>query len=491
VRGPGLNWKVILPVITAACAALLVGMVAPLVIAFIDGEGNALGFIVAMALAAATGIAALIRSRRLPSRVFRPRDGFVAVVAVWIVAAVIGGVPFLVDATLETPTSAFFESMSGFTTTGATMIADVEAAPRAILLWRSISQWLGGVGIVVLVVAIAPATGLASQRFFFAETSGITPDRLTPRIASTAKIIWGIYAALTLAAVIAYFVVGMSVFDAVNHGMTTLATGGFSTRNASIASFDSTAIDITAIAFMVLGGVNFAFYWRLLRGGVGPGPQLAEVRTFLIVLAAVSGLVAVSLVAAGNLTGAGESALASTFAVVSLMTTTGFTTVDFDLWNDFARSLLLGVMFIGGCAGSTAGGMKVIRVMLLAKSIGHEVRGQFQPQAVRVLRLPGRGFSVDTRRNLLGFVSIYLIGAAVSTLVMTALGVDLLTSFSSVAATLNVVGPGLGDAGALENYSALPDGGLWLLSLLMLMGRLEIFTVLVLLVPAFWRRSGN
>ncbi|MGH2945506.1 MAG: TrkH family potassium uptake protein, partial [Solirubrobacteraceae bacterium] len=438
------------------------------------------------AVSVALGAAGVASGRRLKSMPLRARDGFLAVTLAWLVAAMVGAVPYLLHGTFERPVDAFFESMSGFTTTGATLLDRIEPEPDAILLWRSMSQWLGGVGIVVLVVAIAPATGLASQRVFYAETSGVTADRLTPRIADTAKIIWGIYLALTALGFLAYLLAGMGAFDAVNHIFTTLATGGFSTRTASIAAFDSLAVELVAIVFMTLGGINFAFYWRALRGG-RLWPQLAEVRAYLVILVIATAAVTISLAVSDEGVGVSRALRDSGFAVVSLTTTTGYTTADFDQWHDFARLLLLALMFVGGCAGSTAGGMKVIRVVLLGKAAGQEVQRQLQPKAVQVLRVRGKVFSEEVRRGVLGFFMLYVTVFLAGTLVMAALGLDSITAVSSVIATLNVIGPGLGEVGAAENYAAVPEGGRWFLSALMLIGRLEVFTVLVLLTPAFWR----
>ena len=264
------------------------------------------------------------------------------------------------------------------------------------LLWRSLTNLLGGVGIVVLVVAVAPATGLASQRVFAAESSGPGNERITPRIADTAKIIVGIYVVLSALALLAYVAAGMGVFDAVNHAFATLATSGYSTRTASLGAFDSLAIELVAIVFMVLGGVNMAFYWRALRGE-RLWPQLAEVRAYLSFLAVGVALVTASLVIAGDASGPLQALRYGSFAVVSMMTGTGFVTADFDGWNDFARLGLLALMFVGGCAGSTSGGMKVIRVMLLGKTALQEAQRQLQPKAVQVLRMPARACSQRTR----------------------------------------------------------------------------------------------
>lgn len=479
--GPALNWQLIAPVVSGALLAVGLGLAACFAVAAAGGDGGALAFgVPAAAVLPAAGLG-LLSARHVEEMPLRPRDGFLAVTLAWVTAAAVGAVPFLLEGTFDRPVDAFFESMSGFTTTGSTLIDEIEAEPDAVLLWRSLSQWLGGVGIVVLVVAIAPATGLARQRVFYAETSGISAERLTPRIADTAKIIWGIYLGLTGAGFVAYVLAGMTPWDAVNHIFTTLATGGFSTRTASIAAFDSLAIELVAIAFMTAAGVNFAFYWRAVKGA-GLWPQFAEVRVYLAILAGSIAAVALSLDLSAD-GGLREAA----FTVTSVMTNTGYTTADFDGWNDYSRSHLLLVMFVGGCAGSTAGGLKVIRVMLLAKTARQEVQRQLQPTAVQVLRVRGRVFSDELRRGVLGFAALYATVAIAGTLAMTAAGLDLVSGLSSVAATLNLVGPGLGEVGASENFASVPQGGLWILSALMLIGRLEVFTVLVLLTPAFWR----
>ncbi|NLT05569.1 MAG: TrkH family potassium uptake protein [Solirubrobacterales bacterium] len=489
--GPDLNWQLILPVICGTLLAVGAGLVAAFAVALAaGGEGSeliAFGATAAVVLPlSALGVAT---ARNLETVPLRPRDGFFAVTAAWVAAAVVGAIPFLIAGTFDRPIDALFESMSGFTTTGATVIDDVSGQPDAILFWRSVSQWIGGVGIVVLVVAIAPATGLASQRVFYAETSGITADRLTPRIADTAKILWGIYLVLTAAGFLAYVLAGMGPFDAINHVMTSVATGGFSTETASIQAFDSLAIELVAIVLMVLAGINFAFYWRALRGS-SIWPQAAEVRAYLAVMAVSVAAVTVALALSEHPGTIPQQLREAGFSVVTVMTGTGYTTVDFDGFNESARSYLLLLMFVGGCAGSTSGGIKVIRLMLLAKAGGQEVQRQLRPKAVQVLRTRGRVFSEELRRGVLGFFFVYMAVTAAGTLAMVLSGLDGPSALSSVAATLNLVGPGLGEVGATDNYGAVSQGGRVVLAFLMLAGRLEVFTVLVLLTPAFWRPAS-
>lgn len=484
--GPQLNWRLIVPILAAVLLAVSLAMAVCFAAALIAGDGAALAFGAPAAIGVPLALVSLRSARFLRSMPLRPRDGFFAVTMAWVLAAAVGMAPFLLHGTFDRPVDAFFESMSGFTTTGATLLDDIEGQPHAILLWRSLSQWLGGVGIVVLVVAIAPATGLAT-RLFAAETSRLT-DRLTPRIADTAKIIWGIYLVLTGGALVAYVLAGMGVFDALNHGMTTVATGGFSTRDDSLGAYRSTPIEIVAIVFMLAGGVNFAFYWRAMRGQ-NLWPQAAEVRAYFVIVVAATLVLTLTLLAADASRGFGLELRDAAFSATSIMTSTGYTTADFDTWNDTARWLLLMLMFVGGCAGSTSGGMKVIRVMLLGKTASQEVQRQLQPRAVQVLRTRRRVFGEDIRRSVLGLFLLYAALAAATTFALLICGMDLLSATSGAISAVNIVGPAFGELGAADNYTALPDAGRWILSVVMLAGRLEIFTVLVLLTPAFWRPS--
>lgn len=472
--------------LTGAGAGMLL-----VVVLSLFGDGRELGIFLGVGLAVTLlGLAALqlssARDRRAAS--LQPYLGFLAVTLAWLAAAVAGSIPLLLAGTFSSPIDAFFEAMSGFTTTGATLIEDFDQ-PDAIFWWRSMMQYLGGIGIVVLVVAIAPVSGTGIQRAFYAEVSGVTADRLTPRIIDTAKILAGIYGVLTVAAFVAYEIAGMTPFEALNHTMTSVATGGFSTQADSIAGFGSLPVELVALVVMVLAGVNFAFYWRAIKGG-DLMPQAAEVRTYLTILLGAVLVVTASLLLAGDVEGVAESLRESAFSVTTIMTGTGYVTADFDGWNDFARVLIVMLMFTGACAGSTCGGMKVIRVSLLFKAARQEVDRQLRPNAVQVLRLGGRPFSEQVRRAVLGFFLLYVIVYAFGSLAMAATGVDPITSISASATTLNIVGPGLGEIGATDSFAAIPAGGRLVGALLMLTGRLEIFTVVALLAPLFGARRA-
>jgi trk system potassium uptake protein TrkH len=482
--GRGLPAWLVLPalVVGGTLVACGIGMLVCAGVGFV-GDGRE---VVALAVpGAATLVVGVLMvghtGRWAPSTLtIRPVNGFAAVTFAWVAAAAVGAIPLLAAGTFSSPLDAYFEAMSGFTTTGSTLLEEMEVEPDAVLFWRSTMQLLGGVGIVVLVVAVAPVSFTGMQRAFYAEASGVTAERLTPRIVDTAKIIASIYAALTLACGVGYAIAGMGAFDAVNHAFTTVATGGFSPRTASIGFFDSVAIETIAMVFMVAGAINFAFYWRAIRGGPLM-PQLSEVRAYLAILLLSIAAVTLSLVLADDAGNVADSLRQSAFSVVTVATDTGYVTADFDLFNDFARIGLVVLMVIGGCAGSTAGGIKVIRALLLAKSGWQEVNRQVQPSAIQVLRLGGRPFSEEIRRAVFAFFLVYVLTFLTGTLAFGASGLDPVTAISGTAATLNMVGPGLEEVGAHESFEAFSPFARAVGATLMLIGRLEIFTVVALL----------
>jgi len=463
-----------------------VGMVVCALIGFSDGEAGP-QFAISGGGCVAVGTLLLWASMsgHQAGLTVRPATGFLAVFLAWVIGSAAGAIPLLAAGVFSSPLDAYFEAVSGFTTGGATLLPDVEAQPDAVLAWRSTMQWLGGIGIIVLVVAVAPVTGPGIQRVFYAETTATISDRLTPRIIDTAKIIAGIYLVLTSSAAIAYLLAGMGPFDAVNHAMTTLATGGFSTRNRSIGSFDSVAIELVVILFMLIGGINLAFYWRVIRGKQ-LRPQSSEVLAFFGIVAGTSAAVAVSFWLAGA-AGDGEGTLDAVFGMTSVISSTGYATTDFNEWNSFARTTILVAMFIGACAGSTAGGLKVIRVMLLGKAALQELQLQLRPNAVRVLRVGGHVYSEGVRRAVLGFFLIYVLVYAAGVVMMAASGLEPLTAISAASASLNVIGIGFGEIGAFDNFEILNPFARVVSCVLMIAGRLEVFTVVALLA-AFYER---
>ncbi|MEM7563201.1 MAG: TrkH family potassium uptake protein [Pseudomonadota bacterium] len=419
----------------------------------------------------------------------RLRDGFLVVVLFWTVLGVAGGLPLYLSGVYDISiTDAVFESISGLTTTGATVIVGIDQLPHSILIYRQELQWLGGMGIIVLAVAVLPMLGVGGMQLFRAETPGPVKDtKLTPRITETAKALWYIYLGLTVSCCLAYWVAGMSLFDAVSHSFSTVAIGGFSTHDASIGYFDSTAIELVAIVFMLLSGVNFAIHFTAFRNrSLNPYRRDAEFRTYVAVLFVVSLITIGYLQASETFESTAESIIEGLFHVVSIGTTTGFTTAEYYAWPGFLPVLLLYVSFIGGCSGSTGGGIKVIRILLLVKQGIRELKRLIHPNAQIAVKIGKKALPEKVLEAVWGFFAAYFAISALMILMLMATGLDQETAFSAVAACLNNLGPGLGDVG--QNFASINDPAKWILCLAMLLGRLEIFTLLVLFTPGFWKK---
>ena len=414
------------------------------------------------------------------------RDGVGIVTFGWLLTVLLGALPFLLCGAIQDPIGALFESVSGFTTTGSSVITDVEAAPRGILLWRAVTHFLGGMGILVLCVAVIPFLGVGGMQIYRAEMAGPSKDRLTPRIASTAKLLWGVYVLLNLSLIVLLRWFGMDWFDSVCHAFATIATGGFSTRNVSIAAYQSTTIESVLILFMFLSGMSFALHLRFLRGQFTCHFRDAETRLYaLIIVAAVLTIVVDRWT---DWSQAMPSAHHALFTVVSIITTTGFSTADFDTWPALSKLVLLGLMVVGGCAGSTAGGLKNIRLLVLFRQMVREVRRFLQPQAVYQVKVGRQLVESDIVSTITAFFFIFMATFVGASGVMAYLTRDLAVAVSSVAASLGNVGPGFGSVGPLMNYAAVPGLGKVVLIVCMLLGRLELYTLLVLLMPSFWKR---
>jgi trk system potassium uptake protein len=413
------------------------------------------------------------------------REAFVTVTLAWTTLALAGTLPYLLSGAIPDPARAFFESMSGFTTTGSTVLADIEAVQPGILLWRSATQWLGGMGIIVLGVAILPYLGVGGMQLFRLEAPGPTADRLQPRIRETAKLLWVVYGALTVVVGALYLVGGMSVYDAVNHALTTMPTGGFSTRGASIGAF-SPFIQWVCIVFMYLAGTSFTLHYRTLQRGPGAYLRDTEWRLYTGIIAA--GTVGVLLLTLDRGVAAEQLVRDALFQVVSIVTTTGYGTSDFALWAPGAQLLLFLLFFVGGMAGSTAGGMKMVRVLLVLKHSWLEIRKQLHPRAVFIPKIAGKPVREHVMLNVLGFVLIYMLLFGVGAVAMASFGLSLPAAAGAAATAIGNVGPGLAEVGPVAHFGGLPWQGHLVLAFLMLVGRLEIYTVLLLFHPALWRR---
>jgi trk system potassium uptake protein TrkH len=465
-----------------------IALMPPIAAGLIYGDGAILPFVEAFGLTLGFGFLLYLPVRK-HRKELRLRDGFLVVVLFWTVLGIAGGLPIYLSGVYDISiTDAVFESISGITTTGATVIVGIDNLPHSLLLYRQELQWLGGMGIIVLAVAVLPMLGVGGMQLFRAETPGPVKDtKLTPRITETAKALWYIYLGLTVACCLAYWLAGMSFFDAMSHSFSTVAIGGFSTHDASIGYFDSTAIQFIAIVFMLLSGINFAIHFIAFRHrSLKPYQRDAEFRTYILVLFIVSIITIGYLQFMHTFDSTTESIIEGLFQVVSIGTTTGFTTAEYYSWPGFLPVLLLYVSFIGGCSGSTGGGIKVIRILLLVKQGVRELRRLVHPNAEFPVKIGKKAMPEKVIEAVWGFFAAYFAISALMILLLMATGLNQETAFSAVAACLNNLGPGLGDVG--RNFSSINDPAKWILCMAMLLGRLEIFTLLVLFTPAFWKK---
>lgn len=432
------------------------------------------------------GILLWVTNKELDQNSIGKREGYIVVSMAWVIISLFGAIPFMLSGVTDNYTDAFFETISGFTTTGSTIFKDIEAIPKGILFWRSMTHWIGGMGIIVLSLAILPILGIGGMQLFIAEVPGVTPDKLHPRITQTAKQLWYIYVALTLIQTILLALGGMNLFDSLCHAFGTMATGGFSTKNDSVAGF-SPYIQYVIILFMAIAGISFTLHYFALKGQFKKVIKNEELKLYLMII-----LVSTVLIAGGLIFISGirtEKAFRdSLFHVVSIITTTGFISDNYLLWPYFTWFLLFLLMFTGGCAGSTGGGIKIVRILLLFKNSSMELKRIVHPQAILPVRLNGKAISQNIIFNVLAFFVIYIIIFVLGSLIMTMMGLEFESAVGSVASSLGNIGPGLGITGPVENYSVIPVAGKWFLSFCMLLGRLELFTVLILFSASFWKR---
>jgi trk system potassium uptake protein TrkH len=417
----------------------------------------------------------------------RKRDGYLIVTFGWLTMSLTGSLPYVFSGAIPYYTDAFFETISGYTTTGASILTDIESLPKGILFWRSLTQWIGGMGIIVLAVAILPILGIGGMQLFVAEAPGISPDKLKPRIRETAIRLWLIYLILTSVELILLWLGGMSFFDAINHSLTTMATGGFSTKNSSIAHFTNPFIHYVIIVFMFLAGTNFTLTYFGLHGYVKKIWKNEEFRFYSIFILIFGILIALAVmkITSDNFETAFRGSL---FMVVSIVSTTGYVTLDYTGINSLITVVFFMLMFIGASAGSTAGGVKIIRHVILVKNTLLELQRLIHPNAVLPVRLNNKAVSRDITFNVLAFMIIYFMVFALGSVIMSLLGVDFITALGSVATSVGNIGPGIGSVGPVNNFAHIPYSGKWFLSFLMLLGRLELFTVLILFTPYFWRK---
>lgn len=480
-----MNYKMILKSLGAVLFIEAACMIPSLAVAIIYAQGDAMAFLLTIVILAAAG--AILNSIKPETNEIYARDGFAIVSLAWIFVSLFGALPFLFSGVTNSFIDALFETISGFTTTGSTVFTDIESLPRGILFWRSFTHWMGGMGVLVLALAVLPSAKANTLHIMKAESPGPDPEKLVPKIGQTAKILYMIYIAMTLVEIILLLIAGMPLFDALLNSFGTAGTGGFSIKNLSIESYHNLSFEIIIAVFMFLFGVNFTLYYQSLRGNIRSALKDGELHFYFgVVVTAI-------LVIAFNITGSvygsfGEALRYSSFQVSSIITTTGYSSTDFNLWPTLSKSILVLLMFIGASAGSTGGGIKCIRILVLLKVIKREVNKIIHPRSVCTVRVNGKAVDEEKLSGIMAFFAAYIIIFVVAVILVSLDNKDIVSTFTAVAATMNNIGPGLEIVGPAGNFSSLSDLSKAVCSFCMIVGRLEIYPVLVLFSPMFWKK---
>ncbi len=483
-----MNPRLVYKIISYLLLIVSVFMLIPSGIAFAQNEtAELIGFIIAIAASLLNFIIMAVITFKKDNGSLSQKDGFLFVTLSWTAVSIIGALPYFISGAIPSFTDSVFETMSGFTTTGASILSEIESLPDSILFWRSLTHWLGGMGIVVLTVAVLPLLGIGGLQLIKAEAPGPTVDKITPRITETAKILWLIYTGLTILQTMLLMFGGMSLFDSLTHTFGTLATGGFSTKNSSVGSFNSAYIDYVITIFMLLAGINFNLHFRFMSGKYRGILRDSELKAYLAIFAGSTILITIDLIINNSRTIADALRYAG-FQAASIMTTTGYATADFERWPALSQTILFVLMFIGGCSGSTGGGIKVIRIITLLKQGLNEMKFLLHPRGIFTLRINGHPVKKNIVYAISGFFFLYILMLLITTIVAASSGSDLVTSFTSALATLGNIGPGLGMVGPTENFGFYPLYVKWFFCFAMLVGRLELYTVLIIFTMTFWRR---
>lgn len=450
-------------------------------------DDDILSLILSGSVTCITGLTAWLLTRKSDKADVGKREGYLIVTLGWILMSAFGALPFVVHGSIPSYTDAYFETMSGFTTTGASILKIVEVLPHGLMFWRSMTHWIGGMGIIVLSLAILPLLGIGGMQLYQAEVAGPTKDKLHPRVRETAKRLWAIYFILTSAQVVLLLIGGMNLFDSLCHSFGTLATGGFSTKTQSVAFYNSAYIEYVILIFMFIGGTNFTLHYLALHGKFNSYFKDDEFKFyFTLIIVTVVALTVYLIIANG--TPVEKTFRNVAFSILSILTSTGFATADYELWAPFSSMFFLIVLLLGACAGSTSGGVKMIRYQLLLKNSVAEAKRLLHPNAIIPVRHNGKAVPNEILAKVSAFVLTYLAIFVLGSLVLTMTGLDIKTSLGSVAACMANIGPGLGMTGPAGNYADVAVFGKWLLSFLMLLGRLELFTVLIIFTPYFWKK---
>ncbi|WP_462136864.1 TrkH family potassium uptake protein [Candidatus Mycalebacterium sp.] len=485
-----MNFRFCLNILGSFIRILGLLMLIPAACSLIYGEDDLFALVSSAAIIFVFGFVLILATRgKGKTDEIERRDGFLIAVLFWVSASLLGSIPYLLYGVFPNPVDALFESTAGFTTTGASVIHDIEVLPHGILLWRNLSQWLGGMGIVVLAIAVLPRLSIGGGRLMALEAPGPTTERLTPRIAETAKNIWLVYVALSVLLAIILALSGMSVFDSITHSFSTMSTGGFSPNNMSIGHYGSPLIEAVITVFMFIAGINFVVHYLLMKGKFRDALKGKELKFYFLFMAVMTVIVCINLNGTGTFDSLGESFRYAAFQVVSIGTTTGYSSADFGSWPALSTFLLIILMVAGGCSGSTSGAVKQSRILVMAAKCYRELRKLIYPSMVSPVRFDGKPLEEAVVSNVASFLLLYAFGIIIGTGLITSLeNISLLAAFSATVSAIGNVGPGFGALGPSENYAALADSTKGVLSLLMITGRLELYTILVLFIPDFWRR---
>ncbi len=482
-----MNFSKIFRIIGILVFFLGLAMLAPLIVSLIYSDGSQLPFLYSLVIASGSGAILFLLTRVDDYTFLNHKEGMAIVTLSWLGAGLFGCLPFLFSGSIGNITDAYFESISGFTTTGASILNDIESLPEAVLFWRSQIQWMGGMGIILLSIAILPVLRVGGMQLYKAEIPSPVVDKLQPRITETARILWKVYLFITIIEIGLLYIGGMSLFNSICHAFCTMPTGGFSTLNGSIGQFNSAYFDTVIIIFMIIAGINFSLHFKFLKGDFKAFGKDSEWRAFIAILAVFTILVTINI--HGSVYPSLDQAFRrAAFQVASIITTTGFVTSDYTQWPAMSQIILFLCMFIGAMGGSTGGAIKIIRVVLLIKHGYHELFRLIHPHAVRSIKLGGKAIPSDVLSSIWGFFILYLLLFIFCVIILSFMGLDITTAFASVAATIGNVGPGFGMVGPVGNYLSIPCLGKWVLILCMILGRLEIYTVIILLVPAYWQK---
>jgi len=483
-----MRWRFIARIIGILLIFLGLSMIAPLLVSFYYKDLAHNNFLRSMGITMVTGLILIIGSKKRGSDDYiNKKEGMATVALAWIGIGLFGALPFYFGPEFINFTDAFFESVSGFTTTGSSVMTNIEGATKSIVFWRSFIQWLGGMGIIVLSLAILPFLGVGGIQLYKAEVPSPVPDKLTPRLTDSAKILWAVYAVFTLVEIIFLLGGGMPLFEASCHAFTTMPTGGFSPKNASIAHYNSAYFDYVIVVFMILAGINFSLHYQMLRGKTLAFWKDTECKFFLG-LALLLTLLVTWDIYGSVYTSIKDSFRFASFQVISILTTTGFATADYETFPGLSQALLFVCMFIGASAGSTGGGMKCARIIVCFKYCYRELFKIIHPRSINHVKINNIVIPNEILRSVMGFLALYISLFILAGILLASMGIDMMTAFGAIAACIGNIGPGFGSVGPTENFSHMPVMGKWLLAWCMLLGRLEIYTVIILFVPEFWKK---